>query len=266
MTMPYQINRAAYAVAPYFLWQSPRPEPAYRHQVMRDFYVSVSARESELRAFQTARTLPGFLNGLARRILIVLFFFLGPVLMPPLIMLPWILRDRRRRFLILAAAIFFVGLLGSVFINANYMAPATALIFAIVVEASRRLRLWRPGGQPVGAALVRAVPCMCIALFLVQVGWKAAAPTPDLPRTRVLHSLEGQPGRQLAIVRYAPGHDSRYEWVYNSADIDASRVIWAREMTAADNRELLDYYKDRNVWLVQPDQTSPVASPYPASN
>jgi hypothetical protein len=227
---------------------------------MRDFYVSV-----ELSMFQAARTLPGFLDGLGKRILIILFFFLGPVLMPPLLMLPWILRDRRRRFLILAGAIFFLGLLGSVFINANYMAPATALIFAIVVEASRRLRVWRPGGQPSGAALVRALPCMCIALFLVQVGWKAASPTPDLPRTRVLHFLEKQPGRQLAIVRYATGHDSRYEWVYNAADIGASRVVWARDMSAADNRELLDYYKDRKVWLVEPDQTPPVVSPYPTS-
>jgi hypothetical protein len=34
-------------------------------------------------------------------------------------------------------------------------------------------------------------------------------------------------------------------------------------MGAADNRELLDYYKDRKVWLVEPDRTSPKVSPYP---
>jgi hypothetical protein len=35
--MTYQVNRETYATAPYFLWESPRPEPAYRHEVMRDF-------------------------------------------------------------------------------------------------------------------------------------------------------------------------------------------------------------------------------------
>ena len=256
-TLPYQINRATYAVAPVFLWQSVRPEPVYHHKVLRDFYVSF-----ELRVFQKARTFSGFLNVLGKRILMVLVFFLGPVLMLPLIALPCILRDRRRRFLILASVIFLLGLLASAFIQVHYLAPATALIYAIVVAASRRLRVWRPVNQPVGASLVRALPCMCIALFLVQVGWKAVSPSADLPRTQVQHFLEGQPGRQLALVRYDAGHDTRNEWVYNSADIDASQVVWAHDMSAARNRELLDYYKNRKVWLVEPDQTPPRVSPY----
>ena len=36
--MTYQVNRRTYSTAPYFLWQSPRPEPVYRHAVMRQFY------------------------------------------------------------------------------------------------------------------------------------------------------------------------------------------------------------------------------------
>src|ERR1019366_2114258 len=213
MTLPYQINRATYAVSPVFLWQSPRPEPVYRHKILRDFYVSF-----ELPVFQKARTLAGFLDVLGARLLMVLFFLLGPVLMLPLMTLPWILRDPRRRFLILASAIFLLGLLANAFFEAHYMAPATALIFAIVVETSRRLRVWHPGGQPVGACLVRALPCLCIVLFLVQVAWKAASPSTDLPRTQVRHFLERQPGRQLAIVRYDGEHDVRNEWVYNAAD------------------------------------------------
>jgi len=37
--MPYQVDRATYAVAPYFLWQSPKPVPAYHHEVMRQVYL-----------------------------------------------------------------------------------------------------------------------------------------------------------------------------------------------------------------------------------
>lgn len=75
-------------------------------------------------------------------------------------------------------------------------------------------------------------------------------------------SLEQKPGGQLAIVRYSPDHQPLDEWVYNDADIDRSKVIWARDMGAAENEELIRYYKDRTVWLVQPD-TNPVSvTPY----
>jgi hypothetical protein len=259
MTLPYQINRATYAVSPVFLWQSPGAEPVYHHKVLRDFFVSF-----ELPVFQRARTLSGFLDGLTARILIVLFFFLGPTLMLPLITLPSILWDRRRRFLILASAIFFAGLLVNAFHQAHYFAPATALIYATIVQASRHLRLWRPGGQPVGACLVRILPCMCLVLFLVQVASKAASPSTDPPRTQVQDFLRQQPGRQLAIVRYGAAHDTKNEWVYNADDIDASSVIWARDMNGAKNQELIQYYRNRNVWLVEPDMNPPRVSRYPS--
>ena len=38
LTLPYTVNRNMYAMAPYFIWQSQRPEPAYRHEVIRHFY------------------------------------------------------------------------------------------------------------------------------------------------------------------------------------------------------------------------------------
>jgi hypothetical protein len=56
------------------------------------------------------------------------------------------------------------------------------------------------------------------------------------------------------------------EWVYNGAEIDGSKVIWAREMDAAANLELIHYYRDRKVWLVQPDSPSMELSPYPMAS
>jgi hypothetical protein len=81
-------------------------------------------------------------------------------------------------------------------------------------------------------------------------------------RARVEARLEQLPGSQLAIVRYSPVHEPMDEWVYNAADIDSSKVIWAREMDAANNLDLIRYYKDRQVWLVQPDAQPAKVSPY----
>ena len=69
------------------------------------------------------------------------------------------------------------------------------------------------------------------------------------------------PGPQLAIVAYAP-HHMLNDWVYNAADIDKSKVIWARQMDPASDRELLNYYKGRQAWLVEPDCNPPRISPF----
>ena len=86
--------------------------------------------------------------------------------------------------------------------------------------------------------------------------WNISWYGPDVfgkDRVNVEQQLERLPGGQIAIVRYSLAHNPQDEWVYNAADIDQSKVIWAREMDPANNRELFQYYKDRKVWLVQPD-------------
>jgi hypothetical protein len=77
-------------------------------------------------------------------------------------------------------------------------------------------------------------------------------------------TLEQLSGKHLVIIRYSPNHEPLNEWTYNAPDIDSSKVIWAREMDDAENLEIIHYYRDRSVWLVQPD-TKPVSvSVYPA--
>ncbi len=69
--------------------------------------------------------------------------------------------------------------------------------------------------------------------------------------------LRSLPGPQLILVRYSPNHDPLLDWVYNGADIDRQKVVWARDMGAAQNRELLCYYKDRRWWLLDADTAPP---------
>ncbi|HXW14344.1 MAG TPA: hypothetical protein VEN79_07525, partial [Terriglobia bacterium] len=72
------------------------------------------------------------------------------------------------------------------------------------------------------------------------------------------------PNNQLVFVRSGPRAMSEYDWVYNSSDIDRAKVVWARDMGAAANQELIDYYKDRQVWWVDPDKDSGKWGPYAA--
>ena len=64
-------------------------------------------------------------------------------------------------------------------------------------------------------------------------------------------------------MRYKPGHSFHEEYVYNRANIDASPIIWAREPDSPANAgPLLEYYKDRSIWLFSPDESDGL-KPYP---
>jgi len=69
-------------------------------------------------------------------------------------------------------------------------------------------------------------------------------------------------GNHLVIVRYQPNHDFILdEWVFNMADIDEAKILWARDM-GPQNAELLEYFKTRKAWLVEPDYHPARLTPY----
>jgi len=262
--MTYQINRGAYSQAPYFLWQQPRPEPLYHHPAMRDFY------QREFRVFQESRTLAGFLRELGKKIWSSWKFYVGPLFTLPLLMLPWTFRDRRMRFPLLAGALMLLATAVETWTSPHYLAAATGLLYLVIVQCMRHLRLWRLWGRPSGAAIVRAIPLICCALIVLRVGAVASGaqieprwPRGNLERAKILRKLQASPGQHIVIVAYTAGHDLDHEWVYNDADIDSAKVIWARDMEAPANSELLRYFHDRHVWRLNPDQNPSRLEPGP---
>jgi len=274
LTLPYQTNRATYASAPVFLWQTPRPAPEYRSKELHDFY-----QIWEMGDFRLARTLRGFVDKTVQKLATAGFFFLGLALLIPLVALPRLFRDSRVRYLLFASTVFGAGLGMNAWFFPHYAAPFAAAIYALLLQCMRHLRQYQTGGRPdsrpVGLALVRILPLVCLMLAGLRVYaqplglaihrwptmWYGTTPL-GLPRKQVSAQLGAMPGKQLAIVRYAPEHAPFDDWVYNAADIDASKVVWARELKPADTKTLIGYFQDRRVWLVEPDFTPPRVSRY----
>ncbi len=261
--MAYQVNRETYATAPYFLWQSPRPEPEYHHVIMRDFY------RWELQYFEQNRTWRGALRRTAEKLASLWKFYFGPLLTMPLLALPWIFRERKMRFPLIASAVFLAGLAVQTWTMPHYVAPATALIYIVLIQCMRYVRFLRWHGKPVGLALLRVIPLIAIAMVVLRVSAAAAHaqiepawPRGNLDRADVLRELQRSPGGHLVIVRYGPRHDVDWEWVYNAADIDHAKVVWARDMGYQQNQELLRYFANRKIWLLNGDDSPPNLSPY----
>jgi hypothetical protein len=148
----------------------------------------------------------------------------------------------------------------------TYEAPFVAPAFVLVAVGMRSLATWRRRAGT-GRAMVVNLSLGCGLLFLVYTllavfhfhvdgespfNWSSYENRLEA-RAVAQRFLEQQPGKELAIVRYGPGHDVLYEWVWNLAEIDQQKVIWARELKPAWNVQLLRHYPDRRVWLIEPD-------------
>jgi len=72
-------------------------------------------------------------------------------------------------------------------------------------------------------------------------------------REAIAAELERLPGKHLVIVRYGSHHNPHFDWVHNGADIDASPIVWAHDRGDGD-RELVDYFRDRTVWILDADR------------
>jgi hypothetical protein len=163
------------------------------------------------------------------------------------------------RLLLVTFLIVTVGALVVIWSNAHYAAPLTCLVFALIVQAIRYLRTFRIKARPVGMALSRAI----VLLLALDTGINTARGIcdpliwpcqGDPSRAAVISKLERMPGKHLVMVRYEEdNHNIHDEWVYNGAEIDNAKVLWARELDAQQNAKLLDYFKDRQIWLVTPD-------------
>jgi hypothetical protein len=231
---------------------------------MRDFY------RWELAEFERNRTFTGYLHRAAEKLMSWWQFYLGPLLTLPLLALPAVVRQRKMRLPLLVCAAMLAAFSVQTWTLPHYFAPAAGALYLLLVQGMRHLWQWSPAHRPVGRALVRMIPMLACAMILLRVTGvltytriEPAWPRGNLERAVLLRQLQQLPGAQLVIVKYGSNHDVDREWVYNDADIDAAKVVWARDMGKDGNQELLQYFRNRTIWFLEPDGPSPHLVPYP---
>jgi hypothetical protein len=260
---PYVLYQRTYETQPLFVWQSAQPMYTYNNAQFNLFY-NIWARSQYHRSWADIErvTLSKFDSFWAT--------FLGPVCVLPAFMLPWVLQDRRSRLFVVIFVVSWVGLLSVVWWMGHYAAPITGLTFALIVQSMRHLRQLRFETRPVGLAWLRVSVLMLFVAFGASLvrqiqhpySWMFGFGPGNLQRASILKSLQSQPGKQLVMVRYGHPHYVHDEWVYNDADIDSAKVVWARELNNDQDAKLISYFSDRHLWLVEPDKVPVELKPY----
>lgn len=245
LTLPYQVNQKAYGWPMTLLWYQPhRVETP--HKELREYY---DWELSEHQKFFPASVL--------QKVQFLWGFFIGPCLTIPLLLFGRTLLDRRVRPLLIILGCVLLAVIMEQTGYPHYLAPATGAVLAVLVQCIRHLRATRWG-----FSFAATIPLVLIATLAVRpfvpyrslahiLSWCCQEPV-RMDRSAVQARLENTPGQHLVIVHYGKNHSFAREWVYNRADIDSAKVVWARDM-GPDNEELRRYFANRTIWEIEAD-------------
>jgi len=252
--MPYKVYMQQYQVASPWIVLPASPAPAYRHLAIENTWHEQNVE------FQKIRSNP-LLN--MKALLVILGFYCSWLYVFPVAL--GTLLSRSDRFLIAAAICICVWC--GLFIESpqapHYVAGSVGLLPVLAVYGLRWLRVIGESFGPVLVLTLAALLCLQGRASDRGQSWEVKRHVVS-PRMTATEEAMKQGGRHLILVRYSPDHvDKSDECIYNSADIDASQIVWARDMGEAKNRELIDYYQgNRKVWLYQPEMDPITLVPY----
>jgi hypothetical protein len=184
---------------------------------------------------------------------------------------PLLFRDRKMRLLLASLLLGTLGVFAVVWGHPHYAAPLVCVVFALVVQTMRHLNTVEVQGRRIGALAVRVIVAVLFATTLdralgrnCDVDWRRCSENTE--RAEIADELQSTAGKHLVMVRYYKTHNYHIEWVYNGAEIDSAKILWARDLGEAQNERLFAHFKDRQIWIIQPDDIEAKArqlKPYP---
>jgi hypothetical protein len=270
LSMPYMVNFHEYHITKPYLFQKPNPIPEYRHQAMRTIYVFHEFPDVVRPKYEGI----GYIFD--RAACRYYAFYIWPFLLLVAPALPALFRDKALRVVLLSLGLLAANLFAQRWRpEAHYAAPATGAILLLLLYA---LRHFKNSYGIYGMWAARAVVIVYVLLMVSSIANRVRDPyfiNPlgnsseqdkfaqrtgiplQIQRQRVKADLDRLPGKQLVIVHHSYHDVPTTDWIYNEADMDHAHILWARDMGYLENRELLNYYSDRQVWYVdRGDQTA----------
>jgi hypothetical protein len=274
-TFPYAVSQYQYGVPAPLTFQAPlTPHRALTPQQQTEYEIQ------HLFPGTGPETPAKYLTRLEYRVHFFRFFFLPPLYLALAAFLMTI-RQYRYLWVLLTLILFTLGLNLFPAFQFHYFAGVTCLFVLMSVAGLKRIGEIQVKGLRVGADAAHWLMLLCGLHFAFWYSmhlfddrnfsiasreyetWDSINHENPERRIAVNQQLAALPGKLLVFVRYYPNHVSQDEWVWNGADIDAGRMVWARDLGPEENEKLRHYYPDRTAWLVEPDfRPMPRLAPY----
>lgn len=250
LQMPYFLHDAAYAVAPPFLWQGARPTPSYATVEIGEFWTGFAYD-----AWARQRTFDGWLELAPQKLRTWWTFYIGAALTPALIAASFAVRGRALALGAAAIACVAAGVFAVAYDLAHYIAPVAPWIVVLCAAGLRTLAAWRPmRASRRGLAVAVAVLGLLAGECVVRGVRRARPPDSfELQRARIEGELANRERKALVVVSYGPGHRVHDDWVFNRADVESARVVWARDQGSAAREKLRECYSGRDGFLLHVD-------------
>jgi hypothetical protein len=282
LTMPYLVHERIYTAVPTF-WFQPLKTDIERPS---DPVLAGNHWYWELSNYQEVRAIPAWrrLATMIRREVGLIPQLLGAIA-TALWLIPVFWRDFRIRFLCYIAlpVVFFSSL--AVYAHTHYIAPAIPAIIALIFVVIHKVRVLRvPSGARVGTWMAGVALIVIAGVMLENLrpnrrlqgfGITPGAAQQTVPdevaraaaeRDALDVKLKSSGKKHLIFVRYSRNHEPAPDWVHNGADIPAEAVIWARDRGRIENRAVISYYRNREVWLLKAENRSYSLGPYTADD
>lgn len=263
LLLPYKLNYLQYHTTGPFVFSPLKRIPVYHHEQMKEGYL-----EWEMRTYRLLKDSPLEFMRLKAKVYYQTFFRgCGLIFLIGLYSL-W--RRGSPRWIVAFA--FLVFTLGTIIVAwfpyPQYGAPAAALFFLVIAYGFFRLRHMQFGrfsGAQVLRGFLFAQIILSISIFYQRVEHRyspAGLWYAEVERPRVENIILRNPGKHLVLVRYAEDHPRLEEWIYNEADLNKARIVWARSMDFDSDRKLIAGFPGRQVWLLEPDKPEKNLGPY----
>jgi hypothetical protein len=271
-TLPYQLSQYQYGVPASLTFQpNPVPHRGLTPQQQLEYQSQLAFRESD------RETIKSYLLRLEYRVRFYRFFFLAPLFLAIPAFCLAVVREPRYAWVLLTLLLFALGINFFPSFQLHYLGAVTCLFVLISVAGLREIGRWSPEGA-------RLLLFLCAIHFIFWYGmhlfdqedfaramiryetWDSINHRDPERRIFVNQQLAQIPGQVLVFVRYSPRHIFQDEWVYNEADIDSARIVWARDLGPEENDKLRVLYPGREVLLLEPDARPLRLSHYEASD
>ncbi len=292
----YTKHQSQYFSTPLFIFQSPAESNLQGHPRLQELYNSLTCSDPirHLEVYGLPRL--QFLYPIYALTYLLIFFPLF-LLSPPLGLFFYVsiilLAFRNKWLSLIIGTILFTFCCMSIatyWDNFHYEAPITCCFYLLIVEGFRKfLEVSKKGSQK------KLVILLLVLLTATSYGYQilytsewffpvqSATRNKDFSnltlnldqsleiaipeKTTYLKSVvekaaERNNKKYLAIVSYSNEYTFLEDIVYNKADIDSSKLIWAYDLGEEKNKKLLDYYKDRKVLRVKISGSKMKIDPY----